>query len=227
MNRLLLVPLALGATSISAQTPGPRTLDRGSFTISVKGEVAGRETFAISNANGPNGVEVISSGTSSFGGRETTPQLRSDSAGGTTVYRIEIRGSGTVDRWAGTVSRGRVRAQMTSAKGPAEREYIVSDGAPILEDDIFHQYFFVVQRATGPTLPVVVPLRNKQLVLRVTVVGQEKLTVGTTSLDARHYSFAEPTGETREVWVDARHRVLKVAIPSRQLIALRDEPPSA
>jgi hypothetical protein len=126
----------------------------------------------------------------------------------------------------GTITRGRVRATIDNARGPSEREYVVADGALLVDDDVFHQYFFLAARAERPTISIVIPRRNAQMVLKSTAAGSERLTIGTTAIDARHLVFTEPSGETREVWVDERGRVLKVSIPSRKVVATRDDPPS-
>jgi hypothetical protein len=74
-------------------------------------------------------------------------------------------------------------------------------------------------------VPVVVPHRNVQVVMRIEERGATALTVGGQSISARAFVLVEPGGANREIWVDSRGRVLKVAIPSRGVIALRDEPP--
>jgi hypothetical protein len=61
--------------------------------------------------------------------------------------------------------------------------------------------------------------------MRVADVGADKLTIGGTTVEARHYTIADPGGADREVWADASGRLLKVAIPSRGVVALRDDPP--
>jgi hypothetical protein len=127
----------------------------------------------------------------------------------------------------GNISRGRVSAQINTPRGEADREYVVADGAILLDDDVFHQYYFVALRANGATVPIVVPRRNAQLALRVSNAGIEPVSIGGTSIEARHLQFSEPSGVVREVWVDSAGRVLKVAIPSRGIIALRDDPPAA
>jgi hypothetical protein len=228
MSHALLTVLTVGAAGLlSAQAPSSRTLDRGSLTISINGQRAGREDFTISGTPGANGMEYLSKATVVMGDRRLNPSLWADSTGAATRYLIETRGtSGAVERWMGGITRGRVSASITNARGPSEREYVVAEGAVILEDDVFHQFFFVAQRASSGSVPVVVPLRNRQLVLKVTNAGADKVTIGGASVDARHLIFTEPSGDAREVWVDASGRVLRVAIPSRNLVAVRDEPPA-
>ena len=216
------------AVTASASAQAARTLDRGSFSISINGQRVGREDFTISGTPGASGMEYLSKATVTWGDRRLTPSLWSDSSGAPSRYRVEVKGtSGSVERWMGNISRGRVSAQINTPRGEADREYVVADGAILLDDDVFHQYYFVALRANGATVPIVVPRRNTQLALRVSNAGNEPVSVGGTSIEARHLQFTEPSGVVREVWVDSAGRVLKVAIPSRGIIALRDDPPAA
>lgn len=228
MKTLLNTFVLATVVSASADAQTPRTLDRGSFSISVNGQRVGREDFTISGTPGAAGMEYLSKATVTWGDRRLTPSLWSDSTGAPSRYRVEVKGtSGSVERWMGNISRGRVSAQINTSRGEADREYVVTDGAVLLDDDVFHQYYFVALRANGSSVPIVVPRRNTQLALRVSNAGNERVSVGGTSIEARHLQFTEPSGVVREVWVDDAGRVLKVAIPSRNIVALRDDPPAA
>jgi len=214
------------ATSVRAQSA--QIVDQGSFTITVGNQRTGREDFRIEGTVGASGaLEYVARATVVFGDRRLTPALHSDSLGAPSDYQIESRGTTSgPERWSGKITRGRVSARINSARGESAKEYIVTDGALILDDDVFHQYFFVARRASAATLAVVVPRRNAQLVLRVSNGGTDRITIGTKELDARHIVLTEPSGDVRDLWVDAKGRVLKVAIPSRNLVALRDDPPA-
>ena len=75
-------------------------------------------------------------------------------------------------------------------------------------------------------MPVVVPRRNTQLTMRVEERGADEVTIGGRRLAARHLVLRDPTGGAdRDIWVDAQNRVLRVEIPSRHLVALRDDAP--
>ncbi len=217
----------VAATSLAAQ--GAQIIDQGSFTITVSNQRVGREDFRIEGTpGGSGGLEYVARATVAFSDRRLTPALRSDSMGTPFDYQIESRGTTTgTERWSGKITRGRVSARINSARGESAKEYIVTDGALIIDDDVFHQYFFLARRSTESSVAIVVPRRNVQLVVRLAVTGQERVTIGTKDLDARHLVITEPSGATREVWLDAQGRVLKVAIPSRNLVALRDDPPPA
>jgi hypothetical protein len=226
MKRSLLVALLLAPGVVSSQAV--RILDRGRFTITENGQRVGQEDFTISSTPVGTGVEYLSKATVVMGDRRLSPSLMSDSAGKPSRYQIEVRGTSTsVERWIGGITRGRVSARIDNPRGMSEREYVVSEGAILVDDDVFHQYYFVVARAQQGSIPIVIPRRNSQLLLKSALAGTETLTIGEAQLQARHFIFSEPSGATREVWVDAAGRVLKVTIPSRGLQALREDPPSA
>lgn len=227
MKRLPLFGL-LSLVAVSLPAQGVRTLDRGSFTITVNGQRVGREDFTISGTPGAAGMEYLSKATVVYGDRRMNPSLWSDSSGVPSRYTIEVKGtSGASERWMGRIGRGRVSAQIDNARGPSEREYVVTDGAVLVDDDVFHQYYFVAQRAAKPTIPIVIPRRNAQMVLRPSEAGSERLTIGAAAIETKHLVFTEPSGVTRDVWVDGNGRVIKVAIPQRNVVALRDDPPSS
>lgn len=217
----------IAASSLSAQ--GAQIIDQGSFTITVANQRVGREDFRIEGTpGGSGGLEYVARATVAFSDRRLTPALRSDSMGTPFDYQIESRGTTTgTERWSGKITRGRVSARINSARGESAKEYIVTDGALIIDDDVFHQYFFLARRAAESSVSIVVPRRNVQLVVRLAITGQERVTIGTKDLEARHLVITEPSGATRDVWLDAQGRVLKVAIPSRNLVALRDDPPAS
>ena len=218
--------LFLGGSS--AQGQGAQIYDQGSFTITTGGQRSGREDFRIEGTPGPNGVEYVARATVVFGDRRLTPRLSSDSSGAPSAYVIESKGTTTgTERWSGNISRGRVSARINSARGESAREYVVTDGALIIDDDVYHQYFFVARRDAAGSVAIVIPRRNTQMVVKVTAAGAERLTIGTSSVEGRHLVMTEPSGTTRDIWVDAKGRVLKVAIPSRNIVALRDDPPQA
>lgn len=61
--------------------------------------------------------------------------------------------------------------------------------------------------------------------MRIEHRGSASVTIGGQAIAARALVLVDPSGGNREIWVDAQGRVLKVAIPSRGILALREEPP--
>ena len=225
MKTLTLVALAAAVLSNSARAQ-VATLDEGSFTITVKGDRVAREDFRIRKTpGGPSGSEVVATSTASYGGRRVVSQLQSDSAGAPNRYLLEVKdAAGDNERFEGAVGRNRVSARVRNSRGESANEFLVSPGAIVIDDEVFHQYYFLTRRPAG-SVSVIVPRRNTQVVMRIADAGSDKVTIGGASLDARHFTIADPGGADREVWADASGRLLKVAIPSRGVVALRDDPP--
>jgi hypothetical protein len=228
MSRVLtsLATAALGLGVASASSAQVVTVDEGSFTITRNGQPAGREDFRIRRTPAAGGAEYVASATVALGDRRLSPDLRANAKGAPIAYRLEVRvGGDTEERLTGQVGRGRFSAQLKTPRGESMREYVVSDGALVLDDDVFHQYYFVALGARSGPVPVVVPRRNVQVTMRVQRGGSESLQVGGRDIEATHLVLVEPGAGERLVWVDEEGRVLKVTIPARGIIVQRDEAP--
>jgi hypothetical protein len=224
----------LSATLLAMPAPAAAqvtVVDEGSFTISRGGSPVGRETFTIRRTPGPGGAVYVANATVDVDATRISPALRADNSFSPLAYQLEVReGAAVRERLKGLVGRGRFSAQVKTPTGESTKEYIVSDGALVLDDDVFHQYYFLAQRVQqlgtgGGTVPVVIPRRNTQQVMRVRVQGDEQVVVGGKALEARHLVLTEPGGSARQIWVDAQGRVLKVSLDARGIVALRDDPP--
>jgi hypothetical protein len=207
------------------------TVDEGSFTITRGGtrpsDRIGQEAFTIRRTRGAGGDVVVANATVTFDKEHLAPALRTDTSFSPLAYQVEVRTGTDIERLRGRIGGGRFSAQLKNAKGESSKEYIVSDGALILDDDIFHQYYFLVQRARGgsATIPVVIPRRNTQETMRIQAGANEQVRVGTSSAEARRYTVQEPSGATRQVWADAQGRILKVQLDGGNITATRDELP--
>ena len=226
MNRYFAV-LVLSAGAVLPAAAQVVTLDEGTFTISRNGSPVGRESFTIkSSPGGIGGAVVQARATVSYDDRRLTPVLKSDSIGSPTEYQLEVRaGANASEVLKGVIRRGRFSATMQTPRGENLKEYVVSEGALVLDEDVFHQYYFLARGNRTGAVPVVVPHRNVQVVMRIEERGSTSVNVGGQSIPARALVLVEPGGNNREIWVDSQGRVLKVSIPSRGLVALRDEPP--
>ena len=227
-----LLALAAVAALVAAPRPAPLaaqvvTVDEGSFTITRRGERIGREEFTIRRTPGAQGQPVfVSSATVAMGEQRLAPALRSDSVGAPIAYALEVRaGAATQEQLKGAVGRGRFSTVTRTPRGESAREFMIADGALVLDEGVFHQYHFVTRTAGARELPVVIPRRNAQLLLQVSDGGTETLTIGGRPIEARRWTLREPGGALRHVWADGRGRVLKVELPADGVVALRDDPP--
>jgi len=202
------------------------TVDEGSFTIYRGAASIGRETFTIRRNASPGGDVFVASATVQLDEQHISPALRTDGTGAPLAYQVEVRkGSQVQERLSGQVGRGRFSARVKTPRGESAKEYIVSDGALVLDDDVFHQYYFLALENRTGTVPVIVPRRNVQLAMRVESAGSDRVSVGGDPIMARHIKLTEPSGAVRDLWVDAQGRVLKVQLGAQGLTAVRDEPP--
>ena len=219
----LLIPLS--SALAGAQV---RTIDQGSFTITMNNQRIGREDFSIVEDASTQTGRIYAKGTVEYRerGLKLQPVLTANTAGASTEYEIAIRG-GPIQKWTGEINRNRVRSFVSSERGQAAKEFVVSVGAIVLDDDVFHQYYFVAKRAGEGSIPVIIPQRNAQSTVTVARLATERVDIGNAQADAQKLSVTESSGPAREVWVDSQGRVLKVAIPSRGIIAIRDELPAS
>jgi len=224
----------LSAAVLAAPVAAPAqvvAVDAGTFRITRDGRPVGQETFTIRRSGGPGGDVYIASGTVEMGARRLSAALRADASGSPLAYQLEVREGATVrERLKGLVGRGRFSAQVTTPTGESTREYIVASGALVLDEEIFHQYYFLAQRAqrmgeAGGAVPVVVPRQNVQEMMRVRWAGADRLTIGGAPVTARVLVLTGPAGATRHIWVDEAGRVLKVELDGRGIVALRTELP--
>lgn len=214
--------LGLSATAAAAQTV---TLDEGTFRILVGGREVGVETFQIrQNGSGADAVViaqgrvVLEAGT---GGNEYTANVQLAGGGLRPVaYDVELRG-GDARRINARVAGSRASARTVSAAGETMREYLVSDGALLLDDGVAHHYYFIAQRfASGGTTPVVIPRESKQVQATIAAAGEESISAGGQTVRARKLTVTAG-GDTRHVWIDAQNRILRVEIPGKNYMAVR------
>lgn len=212
--------VALVCSSASAQA-----VDEGSFTITVRGERIGREDFSIRSATGAAGTTYLAQGTIAYGDRRIVPALTTDETGTPLGYVVDTRDEASAhERLKGMVSRGRMSVRVEGGRGETAREVVVPAGSVILDDDVMHQLYFVARRRAQGAVSVLDPRHNAQGTVRVSSRGADRVTIAGRSIAAEHLVI--DGGETREMWVDAAGRVLKVAIPARALVAVRDDPPA-
>jgi hypothetical protein len=221
-----LATLVLGGTRAGAQVS---TVDEGSFTITRAGATIGREEFRILRQPAGGTTELMARGLAAYGDRRIAPALQTDAAGQPLRYQVEVRTGRQVEhRLTGQATRGHFSTQSQTGASEAAREYLVGDRTVVLDDELFHQYFFLAlhRRAGGnTTVPVLMPRRNVHGPARLRDAGADRLTLGARVIDATRLEVTEPDGRVRTIWVDAQGRVLRVAGTADGVVAQRDDPP--
>ena len=222
--RVSLVLLCLAARNVAGQAT---VVDEGSFTIARGGDRAGREDFSIRHVPTTAGTfETLTRGLVVDGTRRLTVDLSADSTGLPARYQSKTTGEGMADEsYRAEVLGHRYSARSVRSSGEAARELLLPNAALLVEDGVLHLLEFVVARGAG-TVPAVVPSRGVIVTLTVEDAGPDRVAIALQSVPAHKYIVREGASAlVREVWTDARGRLLKVSIPSEHLVGIRDDAP--
>lgn len=226
--RIWAAGMLLGAAMTTPAVAQTAAVDEGTFRIMVSGREVGMETFSIRrNGDGPDAV-VVAQGRvaldAASGGSEVVSNVQMAGAVLRPVaYDVELRG-GDAQRIRGTVTGRRASARTVAGGGQEQwKEYLVTDGAVLLDDGMAHHYYFVAQRfgAGAAQTPVMIPRESRQVQATISAAGEESISVGGGSVRARKLTVQLAGGDTRSMWIDAQGRVLRVEIPARNYVAVR------
>jgi hypothetical protein len=226
MRRLIGGSLVLAAAT--APTPAAvaqgAPFDEGTFVVTQNGTLVGKESFRIIKSSGKDQL-YTSTAQCAFGDRRISPALSADRIGVPLLYRVEVKnGTEVEERLQATGRPGRLHAVLRTPTGESSKEYVVGAGAVILDEEVYHQHFFLPLARRSGEVAVVIPRRNRQVTGRLEDRGTDKIKVDGREVSAVHLVVTLPDG-ARDLWFDDGGRLLKVAIPSRGLIALREELP--
>jgi hypothetical protein len=221
------VPLLLAASLLLV--PGTRAdaqvvlVDEGTFSLLANGTRVGREDFSIRRTTGGG---FVAQGNLLRGDLRATVTLNADSAGGPERFRLETVRAGRPEEEVTGERRGGLWSGL-AARSSGERgsEFRLPPGARVADDGAVHHLWFVLFGAPG-TGPRLDPRRLALDTLVVEAAGEERVTIGLEELDARKWVIRTVGREAiREVWTDARGRLLRVRVSAEGLEAIRDEPP--
>ena len=224
--------LLLGAAGVTPAQAQTANVDEGTFRILVSGREVGMETFSIrQNGSGSDAV-IIAQGRVALdagdGGTEVVANVQMSGAGLRPVaYDVELRG-GDAQRIRGTISGRRASARTVAGGGQEQwKEYLVTDGAVLLDDGMAHHYYFIAQRfiAGASQTAVMIPRESRQVQTSISAAGSESISIGGSSAQARKLTVQPAGGDSRTVWIDGEGRILRVDIPSRNYSAVRTAMP--
>ena len=211
--------------------PGER-LDVGSFTLSVGAQRTGREQFSIRRVVAPDGAVLELRAESANGEQRSAMRLETDSAGTPVRYSLEERrGADITRRLGGQRLRGRFATLARGVTGEAAREYLLTPGAIILEDDGVLQYALLVRGrhaevGVPQAIPTLTPTNNRQGSVSLVLESQrDTVVIAGASRAAWRWRAVLTGGDSRTIWADADGRLLRVLLPARGIDAVRDDVP--
>lgn len=216
---LVAIPLA-AAPAARAQD----FLDRGTFVIERAGTEVGREDFAIRRTTGGGPSAILAVATVHYHDRDLRPALELTGDLLPLSYGVDISVRGrVVERFNAQFARGRIAARLATQQREVLREFPAPTVVAVLDDDAFHQYYFLPRAAAGGTrtLRLLLPRAPALVEASVTRVGPDTVTVAGRSLSADRFTLRIADGEERLFWFTASGDLLRVAIPRRELVAIR------
>lgn len=215
--------LAAYPSALRAQTSA--IMDEGTLMVSRNGSPVGRESYRIVRAAGPGGQVFRATSSTAVGTTRVTTTLGADSAGVPLTYEADIAmANQPLEHVSGRGRPGRFSVLVQNRKGESAREYLLENGALLIDENVFHQYYFLTLAGSHARFNVIAPRRQEETTFRFEERGAETLDIGGRKIESRHLVLVGDAG-TREMWVDANGRLLKVAMPAEGLVALRDDPP--
>ena len=223
--RATLLCFALTFLGSAALAQGTAVIDEGSFTVTRSGAPVGRESFRIIRAPAPGGQVYQATGTSVISDVKATMRLGTDSLGSPVSYESEVSDkTQPVQRLRGRGRPNRFGLFVQTRTGESAREFVLANGALLLDEGVFHHFFFVGLAAQQQEVIVISPRSARQERMRLQSRGEEDVEIAGRRIPGRRVSLVNGEGP-REVWLDSQGRLLKVAIPDQGIVALRDDPP--
>ncbi|MDP2479297.1 MAG: hypothetical protein Q8W51_10535 [Candidatus Palauibacterales bacterium] len=222
----LLAAVALFALPVPGRAQTARTLDEGSFDISIAGRHAGRETFVIRREGAAIkavGVVSLDSARPPFVPEQVW--LQTDSMFRPELFQLKPR-TGDVHNVVAHRDGPRLRLQTTSDEGNRSRQFVASPGLALLEPGIAHEYYVFFRehaaRSGGSSwsTSVVVPSLGEQATVQVRSAGSDSILAAGQERAATRYEVTLD-GERIQVWLDDQGRVLQVRRPDHQWTATR------
>lgn len=224
---LLLLALVFHPLSGSAQST---VVDRGTFLVTVNGRPAGLEAFVIRRAGTGAGTQVIATAEISLRGERGRSELRPalqmvGEDAQLAAYQMKASGARDEEVFV-TAAEDRFLVRLRTSRGEREGELRAAPGTLVLDTGVAHHHFFLPGRplSEGETLPVVVPREGNLTEARVIGSENAELQIGGQALSSRRIALAIG-GATREVWLDAAGRILRVTDAASGYTALRTAPP--
>ena len=221
---------ALGYAVVAAvaavrSAPAQEFLDRGTFLIERAGNEVGREDFAIRRAPARAGAgSILAVATVHYRDRELRPALDLSGDLQPVGYQLDVSSAGrVVERLSIQFGRGRIGVRLASQQREVLREFPASPGIAVLDDDVFHQFYFLPRAASGGVVSLRLLLPRAPAIVGGAVrrIGDDTVSVGGRKLPADHFALLLDTGEERDFWFTASGDLLRVAIPSREIVATR------
>lgn len=202
-------------------------VDEGTFSLTTRGERAGREDFSIRRTTTAD-RGYIAQGNLLRGEGRTAVALTTDSVGTPLRFAYErFVGGRPVENVSGELRGGLWSGRAVREGTESGREFRLPEVVIGADAGIIHETWFLVQFGRRPGVRLLEPRTLRLRSVVVEAAGADTVTIGFASIPARRWLVRNGGGGSieREAWVDSRGRLLRVLLPAEGLEALRDEAP--
>ncbi len=228
--RLLCLAVAPALLLSVAPLRAQQIVDRGTFTLFVRGAPIGEERFVIrSERTGSTGVRYLAGAELNLkvDGRTQRVSVGLEAMGPRARvrrYETEINGS-EAETIVGTLARDRWRLDIRSPRGDEMKEFLVRDRAVVLDRHVAHLYFFAwkqLDSERSTSAQILAPRDRAQAFVIISDVGEENVRVNRRERLLRHVTLVGEGGKTHHIWLDG-DRVMLVEVPIDGFRAVRSE----
>lgn len=220
--------LLLWTALIYGQTASP---DEGTFRVFLADREVGSEVFSIRRSGTGQSVLTIAEGRLQIPGGEEPVEIRSllevaPLPARQLQYQADIRGEQHI-RIASKLTGRRFSNQTVSGTQEEQKEFLVEEPALLMESGLAHHMAFLAPLLAEDMdrLTIMVPQENRIIAATLAVDEPEPIQLNGQQVQARKLSLTGDSMSLKQVWLDMEGRVLKVAIPDRDYLALRRTPP--
>ncbi len=224
---MLLTCLA-GAVAVGSAAPQDQT-GAAEFGIFLRGQRIGTERVTVERAT--DGWTITAAGSTGGGGGMAFDTFIAKYGPDWQTRSLEVRGTARGQALSLTTrfADGNAVSDVVQGGQQTQVTHKVSDTTVILPNNFFAAYEALAlrlnQAAAGNSIPVYVA-PEAELAARIERVSPRRLESPGTTIELRQFDlvFPNPSGPLNvEVWVDARGRLARVAIPIASVTVIRDD----
>src|SRR5207237_3640196 len=148
--------LALVLLPHVAAAQSSAVVDEGTFMVTQSGTPLGRESFRIVRGPAPGGLVYRATGQSALGANRVSTTLGTDSTGLPVSYESELTQRGeVVQRLKGRGRPGRFSVIIQTKTGESSHEYVLNNGALLMDENVFLHSFFLPLAAQHAQVAVI------------------------------------------------------------------------
>lgn len=220
-----LVAVLAPPPSASLEAQEARSLDEGTYRVSVAGRAVGSEIFAVRReGRDVRAVGRVRLDTATAALSSMEAWLQTDADFRPTLFRLRPQAAGP-DSYTAALEEDRVRLRTTTAEGERYREFLAPEGLAMFDPRLAHHWYLVLRPraetlSDGPVrVPAILPVRGERTQMEIRRAGREEIPLGERTTEATRY---EVTGDlTATVWTDGDGRVLRLSLPALALSSSR------